>query len=178
MRTPFLSAIIILLVLISCKSNEVKDLTKDEVYSIINDIVKSDSLVIPKICWKFQTIELTDEMKKEFTEDDLRFIERQKKLYKNPTIKPDKLKWYHWRKKKFISMKIDSVCTEGFVDHFSFPIVSADRKKVIIEIQSDCNCMLGGSGGKDLYEKKNGRWIRTGGFDHWISQNQMTTGNN
>lgn len=31
--------------------------------------------------------------------------------------------------------------------------------------------MLGGQGGKDLYEKKSGHWVRTKGFDHWISEN-------
>jgi hypothetical protein len=177
MRAPILSAIIILFLLCACKSNEVRNLTEAEVYSIVNDIVRSDSLIITTVCWKFQTIELSDEMKKEFSEDDLNFIARQKKLFKNPTIRPEKLKWYHWKKKKFVNMRLDTTCNEGFVHHFSFPIVSADRKKVIIEIQSDGNCMLGGSGGKDLYEKKNGRWVKTGGFDHWISLNQMTTGN-
>jgi len=31
--------------------------------------------------------------------------------------------------------------------------------------------MLGGQGGKNLYEKKNGHWKRTKRFDHWISEN-------
>lgn len=161
------------LLLCSCGSDQVPDLTEDEVYTILNEIVKTDSLIVTAVCWKFQTIELTDEMKKEFTIEDLYFIARQQKLFKNSTIKPNKLKWYHWRKKKYVNMKLDTSCNEGLVYNFSFPIVSADRKKVIIEIESDCNCFLGGSGGKDLYEKKNGRWVKTNGFDHWISQNQI-----
>lgn len=175
MRIPILSTIIILLFFSACKFKKAKDLTEDEVYSIINEIVKSDSLIIRKACWKFQRIELTDEMKKEFSEDDLSFIERQEKRFHKMTIKPDKLKWYHWKKKEFVKVKLDRICNEGIVEHFSFPIISADRKKVIIEIRSDCNCPLGGSGGKDLYEKKNGRWVKTGGFDYWISLNQMAT---
>ena len=159
----------------SCAVKQTPDLTEEEVYSIINEIVKSDSLILKEVCWKFQTIELTDEMKKEFTKEDLRFIYRQKKLFKNPAIKSGKLKWYHWKKKKFLTTELDTFCKQGIVYHLSFPIISADRKKVIFQIQSDCNCDVGGSGGKDLYEKKNGHWVRTDGFDYWVGQNQIST---
>ena len=111
-------------------------------------------------------------MKNEFTKEDIDFIERQKSLFKNTTIKSDKLKWLHRRKNTFVSTTIDTVCNEGILYHISFPIISVDRQKVIIEFQEDCNCMLGGQGGKDLYEKKNGHWVRTKGFDHWISENR------
>ena len=154
----------------SCKSTD--DLTEDEVYTILNEIIADDSLYINRACWKFQDIDLTPEIKKEFTEEDIKFIGRQKTLYKNSTIKSDKLKWFHRRNKALVSTIIDTVCNEGILYHISFPLISADRQKVVVEFQEDCNCMLGGQGGKDLYKKKNGRWVRTKGFDHWISGNR------
>ena len=158
----------------SCKSTP--DLTEGEVYTILNEIIAYDSLYVNRVCWKFQNIDLTTEMKKEFTKEDLDFIERQQTLFKNTTIKSDKLKWYHRRKNAFVSTTIDTFCNEGILYHISFPIISVDRQKVIIEFQEDCNCMLGGQGGKDLYEKKNGHWVRTKGFDHWISENKKWKG--
>ena len=52
----------------SCKSTP--DLTEDEVYTIINEIIADDSLYIDRVCWKFQDLQLTDEYKKEFTQDE------------------------------------------------------------------------------------------------------------
>jgi len=153
----------------SCKSTP--DLTEDEVYTILNEIIADDSLYINRACWKFEDITLTPEIKKEFNEQDLKFIGRQKDLFKNSTIKPNKLKWYQRRNKAIVNTIIDTICIQGILYHISFPLISADRQKVIIEFTEDCNCMLGGQGGKDLYEKKNEHWVRTKGFDHWISDN-------
>jgi hypothetical protein len=136
----------------SCKLTP--DLTEDEVYTILNEIIADDSLYVNRACRKLKYIDLTPEMKKEFTDEDFEFIRRQKKLFKNSTIKSDKLKWFHRSKKTFVSTTIDTVCNEGILYHVSYPIISADRQKVNIEFQEDCNCMLGGQGGKDLYEKK------------------------
>jgi hypothetical protein len=35
---------------------------------------------------------------------------------------------------------------------------------------------LGGQGGQDLYEKKNGHWVKTKGFDHWVSDHLNSNG--
>lgn len=169
-QTLILIATLTALFFSSCKSTP--DLTEEEVYTILNEIIADDSLFVDRACWKFQDINLTTEMKNEFTKEDLEFIKLQQTIFKNTTIKSDKLKWFHRRKKEFVSTTIDTVCNEGFLYHISFPIISADRQKVLIEIQEDCNCMLGGSGGKDLYEKKNGHWINVKGFDFWISDNK------
>lgn len=171
MKTQTLKIIFTLTALFfgSCKSTP--DLAEDEVYTILNEIIADDSLYLNRACWKFQDIDLTPEMKKEFSEEDFEFIKRQKILFKNLTIKSGKLKWFHRRNKAFVSTTIDTVCNEGILYHISFPIISADRQKVIIEFQEDCNCKLGGQGGKDFYEKKNGHWVQTKGFEHWISDN-------
>ncbi|TPG31350.1 hypothetical protein EAH81_26860 [Flavobacterium pectinovorum] len=154
----------------SCKSTP--DLTENEVYTIINEIIVDDSLPIYQACWKFKNIQLTEKYKKEFTEEDLNFIEDQNEIFKNLKIKPNQLKWYKRRQKEFEFTTVDTICDQGILYHISFPIISADRKKVLIEFQEDCNCLLGGQGGKDLYEKKNGHWIRTKSFDQWISQSK------
>jgi hypothetical protein len=172
MMTRILITILTLTTLFFSSCNSTPDLTEDEVYTILNEIVADDSLFIHVACWKFQTLELTDEMKTEFTQDDISFIKRQNKLFKNTTIKQNKLKWYKRSTKEFAFTSIDTICDEGILYHISFPLVSKDRQKVIVEFQEDCNCMLGGQGGKDLYEKKNGHWVRTKGFDHWISENK------
>ncbi len=156
----------------SCKST--RDLTEDEVYTIINEIIADDSLSIYQVCWKFQELELTEEDKKEFTKDDIIFIGKQREIFKNSKVKPGKLKWLKKRSNTYEFIAVDTVCNEGVLYHISFPLISADRQKVIIEFQEDCNCILGGQGGKDLYEKKKGHWVRTKGFDHWIGENKIS----
>jgi hypothetical protein len=154
----------------SCKSTP--DLSEDEVYGIINEIMVDDNLYLNQVCWKFRTIPFKAEYKNEFTEEDIDFIKDQNELFKDLKIKPKKIKWFVKSKKEFVYPTVDTLCDQGLLYHISFPIVSADRKKVIIEFQEDCNCLLGGQGGKYLYEKKNGHWIRKRGYDTWISQNK------
>jgi hypothetical protein len=169
MTAQTLIFISVLTILFFGSCNKTPDLTEDEVYTIINEIIADDSLHINKVCSKFQEVVLTTEMKKEFTKEDLEFISRQKALFKDQVIKSGKLKWLHNPNKTFVSTLVDTACNNGILYHVSFPIISTDRQKVLIEFQQDCNCMLGGQGGQNLYEKKNGHWIRTNMFNHWIS---------
>lgn len=178
MRTNKLIIILVLTVMlfVSCKSSP--DLTENEVYDIINQIIADDSLHIMTVCCKFEDIKLTDEYKKQFTDQDITFIQEQKELFKNLEIKPNKLKWYKKHSKTSDFTTVNKVCDQGILYHISFPLISVDRQKVLIEFREDCNCMLGGQGGKDLYVKKNGHWVRTKGFDNWISDNRKTTTGN
>lgn len=157
-----------IVILFSCKSTP--NLTENEVYKILNEIIADDSLRINKICWKFNDLALTGEYANEFTAQDREFIYKQKTILTDITIKSNKLKWYSPRTKSFDFIKVDTICNTGILYHFSFPLISSDRRKVIIEITENCNCLLGGQGGKDLYEKVNGRWKRTKTFDRWISE--------
>ncbi len=80
----------------ACKSTP--DLTEDEVYTILNEIIADDSLYFNRLCWKFDSItsmsdEFNRDIKKEFSERDFQFFERQKALFKNTTIKPNRLKF-------------------------------------------------------------------------------------
>ncbi len=164
--------IFLLLIVLASSCKSTPDLTEDEVYGIINEIVVDDSLFLDHVCWKFRTIPVKEEYKKEFTEKDIDFINEQNEHFKDLKIKPNKIKWFRKSKKVFQYAIVDTLCDQGFLYHVSFPIISANRKKVIIEFQEDCNCLLGGQGGKYLYEKKNGHWIQKKGYDQWISQNE------
>lgn len=161
-------SIFLFAILTSCSSSP-PDLTENEVYSIINEIAAEDSLYLNVICWEFESIAVTSEMSSEFTPDDLEFIASQKAKFDNTKIKPDKIHWVHRRTGQVFPARLDSTCDDGIVYHISFPLISVDRQKVIIEFEEDCSCMLGGHGGKYLFEKKNGHWQRIKGFDTWIS---------
>ncbi len=178
MKTRRLNVISALTIFVFTQCGSPPDLTEDEIYNTLNEIIAQDSLNIDRACWKFDSFDLTEEMKKEFSPEDFAFIAKQKKRFIKMKLKPNKLKWFYRGAKTFYSTIIDSNCNNSLIYHISYPIISADRKKVIIEIKWDCNCMLGGSGGKDMYEKKNGHWVWTKGFDHWISENSKNNDQN
>ncbi|WP_421794448.1 hypothetical protein [Haliscomenobacter sp.] len=157
-----------MLLLCACQSDP--DLTETEVYSILNEIIVADSLRIHRLCWKFKNLPLYGEHVKVFTEQDKKFIKRQKLLHKGFIIQPNKLKGYSSSRKSFHLVEVDSACDKGIINHLSFPLISIDRQKLVIEITEDCNCLLGGKGGKILYEKINGQWKLSKTFDWWISE--------
>lgn len=147
------------MILNSCsKKNEI---TETEIYDTLNRIIADDSLHITKLCSKLNNLALTLELEKKFNREDIEFIKEQKLAYINTKLKPNKLKNgvknYYTKSKDFI--QIDSVFNEGIVYYFSFPLISKDRKTILIEISEDCNAMLCGFSGKFLYVKKNDRWI-------------------
>jgi hypothetical protein len=147
--------------------NPTPDLTKDEVYKILNEIIADNSLRLHNICCQVDNLPIID--KYGFTNQDKKFINRQSKIFKNFKFEPNRLKSYSG---SFIY--IDTSCKKGLLNRLSFPLISADRKRVVIENTEDCNCMLGGQGGKDLYIKQNGHWQLEKLFDRWISQNANT----
>lgn len=153
--------------LFSC--NRTPDLTKDEVYKILNEIIADDSLRLYTVCWQVDNLSVTD--KYGFSNQDKKFIERQNKIFKDFKFEPNRLKFYSRKKKDFDFAYVDTSCKVGIETRLSFPLISVDRQRVVIENTEDCHCMLGGQGGKDLYVKQNGHWKREKSFDRWISQN-------
>ena len=151
---------------VSC--NRMPDLTKDEVYKILNEIIADDSLYLDIVCRQVDFISVTNEYG--FSIDDKDFISRQNEIFKDFKIEPKQLKYYSRRKKRLESVFVDTTCKVGILTRLSFPLISADRQRVVIENTEDCHCMLGGQGGKDLYQKENGHWKRKKSFDRWISQ--------
>jgi hypothetical protein len=152
---------------ISC--NKTPDLTKDEVYKILNEIVADDSLRLYTVCWQVDNLHVSDDYG--FSNEDKIFIKRQNKIFRDFKFEPNRLKFYSRKKNVFDFVCVDTSCKVGILTRLSFPLISADRQRVIIENTEDCHCMLGGQGGKDLYIKQNGHWKREKSFDRWISQN-------
>ena len=105
-----------------------------------------------------------------FNAPDEIFIKRQNEIFASFKWEPNMLKAYSYRKKTPDYIYIDTSCEVGIVNRLSFPLVSADRQKVVLENTEDCHCMLGGQGGKDVYIKQNGHWKREKSVDGWISQ--------
>jgi hypothetical protein len=172
MKTQTFTAFLTVLALFLSACNSTIDLKEDEVYTIINEIIADNSLIIKRVCWEFQDIKMTDEYAKEFTKQDIEFIGLQQEIFKNTKIKPESLKWFQPINKTYVYASVDTNCDQGIIYHISFPFISADRQKVILEFHEDCNCLLGGQGSRNLYERKNNHWVRTKSFDHWISENR------
>ncbi|MEO7924262.1 MAG: hypothetical protein ABIR30_11350 [Chitinophagaceae bacterium] len=155
---------------VSC--NRTPNLTKDEVYKILNEIIADDSLRLYTVCWQVDNLSVADEYG--FSNQDKKFIERQRKVFKDFKFESKRLKFYSRKKKDFDFVYVDTSCKVGILTRLSFPLISADRQRVVIENTEDCHCMLGGQGFKDLYVKQNGHWKRQQSFDRWISQNKNT----
>ncbi len=69
------------------------NLTEQELYNIINEIIADDSLHVDVVCWKFKDIQLKADYKSVFNADDIVFINQQKALFENKTIMPNALHW-------------------------------------------------------------------------------------
>ena len=156
--------------LIGCSNTS--DLTKEEVYKILNEIIADDSLRLYTVCWQVDKLSVSDDYG--FSNLDKKFIQRQSEIFKDFKFEPNKLKSYSRRKKQFDFINIDTACNAGILNRLSFPLVSADRQRAIIENTEDCHCMLGGQGGKELYIKQKGHWKREKSFDRWISDVEST----
>ena len=166
----FIILILLCPMLCTCRPGTA-DLTESEIYTIVNQIIGDNDWPVTKVCSKFTDIQLTDESAREFTIADRYFMTRQRFLFRAMRIKQGSLQFKladssHRVKSAFV----DTACNQGILYHISFPLISADRKKVLIEFYENCNCILGSRAGKYLYEKKNGHWVYTKGFDQWISK--------
>jgi predicted glutamine amidotransferase len=153
----------------SCNSH--KDLQEDELFAILNGIIENDSISMDTISFQFSELALNGAYKMEFSEQDLQFINRQSDLYKNYHIKPNKLKKYYWRTMhtdKSPYIPIDSIYGKNSYYKISFPIISSDRKKVIIEISGGWG-WLSGSSGIYLFTYKDGHWTKTRTYESIIS---------
>lgn len=151
----------------SCNRN--KDLSEEEIYGILNEIIRDDSLMFHSVCWQYDSLTITADAMKNFSEEDIRFYQRQRSLLMKNDIKPNKLRCYSWRLKDYRYMELDSNTEDAYFTRLSFPLITPDRQRVFIEICENCNMMLGGSGYQVLYEKKNGKWIVHSSYNYWIS---------
>lgn len=163
---------LLLLAFCSCKQ-QAADLSEDEVYSLLNQIIRDDSLYPMRICCKTEMTNPDGEWSSEFSKEDHRFIAQQQKRFSGFRFRPGKLKWHRMHDTALLDCLIDTSCTEGFIYHISFPLISADRKKVLFQLEDDCNCLLGSSGGYYLYVFENGKWRKAKTYRQWISERNM-----
>ena len=170
-KSLFIGSICLLigLQITGCKS-ALKPVTEDEAYALLNEVIIDDTLVMTEVYYRFEDFALSDEMKKEFTPEEVAFMEAQIRKPLVKELKQRKIIWFHKNYKPdqdFVKPVYEA--DSGFVIHLSFPIISPDRKKMFIHRTNDCNCMLGGSGSDNLYVKKNDRWKLVKSFNGWIS---------
>lgn len=170
MTTRIATIIIAILTFIFQSCNQTKDLTDDEIFSIMNEIITDDSVQFsPTVRATFNKPTLDKEVKNILSPEDLKFIEKQISLFSDLHIKPDKLKRTDWRilVKRKISPYVNIIPNQSDSIHhsyFSLPIISSDRQKVIITIGS-AGCFMCGGHGTYLYEKVNGKWRQTKSWD-------------
>lgn len=161
--------LLVSVILSSCKQAP-KPVTEEEAYALLNELIIDDTLVMYEVYYTFSEFTLTDEMKKEFTTEEVVFMEKQiKASLPNRKVKPNKIAYFHQGYQAGDFAKLQYNADSGSVRHLSFPIISPDRKKLLIHIENDCNCFLGGSGSDNLYVKKNKRWVGVKSFNQWIS---------
>lgn len=164
----FLTVIIAPLTFVLNSCNSKPDISEDEVYSTLNTLFVDGNLQIENVCWRFDVLSLSGDYMSYLSKEDYEFNKFQRININDSTIKPNKLKYYNIQNQKNNLIKIDTSCSEEVVYHISFPIISVDRKKVILKITENCNCYLGGHGGIFLYEKIDNGWKRTKSWNEWI----------
>jgi len=161
MKTTFylIFSFISFIVITSCNTH--KDLTEDELYTILNGIIEDDSLRFDTLCYQFNSFENPVKYENEFSSEDIKFINKQNESFKNYQIKPNKLKKYNWKKNKSSPyIVLDAKCDLGN-SFISFPLISSDRKMVILGYSGGWG-VLSGSGQKVLYIFENGHWKNKG----------------
>ena len=152
-----------------CSCKRTPDLTKDEVYKILNEIIADDSLWLSPLCSQASHLKMNDEYG--FSDQDKDFIQRQELIFKNFKFEVNKLKIYSsaWKSDRFF--EVDTVCYAG--NHLlSFPLISIDRKRVVFD-DNGSGVTWGGFGGQKLFIKVNGHWKFEKCIGCWISFNEF-----
>jgi hypothetical protein len=119
-----------------------------------------NQLPIYQICDKTEKIEVFENNLSAFTWFDQLSVNCQKVFQFTTSFRPNSIKYFNVRAKKIENSKIVSKCDtkQNIIYRISLPIVSHDKKTVIIKITEDCNCLLGGQSGEYVYKKINGKW--------------------
>lgn len=140
-------------------------------YKIINEIERDNKFGWNKICSSYDKIEIFENNCSSFSLIDQVAVYCQKLTQSFYQIEKNKIKYYSNRTKSFHSTQIVKNCNQDydFVYRISFPVVSADKKTVLIKITQDCNCMLGGQGGTYVFKKINNCWKLINSYNYWIS---------
>ncbi|MBS1636905.1 MAG: hypothetical protein JST26_13390 [Bacteroidetes bacterium] len=157
--------------LYSC--HRTKDLSENEIYSILNEIITDDSVVLGQaVCADFENMAWNSDFGRFLSADDIAFYEKQSLRFWKMKIKPGHLKYWYWesaaRNKRVPYLPVDTLCSDTvYHSSFSLPIISADRQKVILKI-SRSGCFMCGSEETVLYEKIKDHWHKTHSWNLYI----------
>lgn len=145
--------------------------SENEKFEILNEIIKDDQLTLFKICSEPVKINFSKENSKRFSSLERLAIQFQNFFPQSSEIRNYNIQYFNKRVNKFKAVEIVKKCDAKYeiIYKISIPIVSPDKKKVLIKITEDCNCMLGGQSGEYFYQKINGKWKRIKVYDEWIS---------
>jgi hypothetical protein len=140
-------------------------------YRLINEIERDNNFGWNKICSSYDEIEIFENNCSSFSFIDQIAVHCQKLTQRFYQIEKNKIKYYSRRTKSFYYTEIIKNCNQKYdmVYRISYPIVSPDRKTVLIKITQDCNCMLGGQGGTYVFKKINNYWKLIDSYNYWIS---------
>lgn len=159
---------ILIVFVISCSCNKSKDLSEKEVYALLNEIIKDDSLKIEKIDANFLDLPLNSTCLNEFSLKDKKFIKEQYEKNRIYKVDTNKIKRYKLQRQVIIINGNDTSVFKGLL-RISYPYISIDRKKVLIIMQENSDIFLGGKGGAYLYIKENVHWKRAKTINNWIN---------
>ncbi|WP_222621778.1 hypothetical protein [Pedobacter fastidiosus] len=139
-------------------------------YEIINEIGKDNGFYWNKICIYYDEIEIFEDNCSSFPFVDKISVYCQKLIQKINSLEDNKIKYYSRKTKSFHKAEIIKNCHQAYdmIYRISYPIVSADKKTVLIKITQDCNCMLGGQGGTYIFKKIKGTWKVVDSYNSWI----------
>ena len=141
--------------LICCKSGP-NPVTEEEAYNAFNEVIVDDTLVFSEICEQTSSnISVDESIKKYVTEEEFEYLKQQTKKVLPKKWKPNRIIYFHGGYKKGDFVKLQKDCSNS--SRYSFPILTPDRKKLLIRFES-LSTFLGGSSANYLYEKKNGKW--------------------
>lgn len=144
----------------SCKKNA--DLSKEEVFTIMNEIIKDNNFDVSETCSTFDKQLRSVAFLFEFSQYDKKFVLHQIEINKDLKIKKGNLKSFSTYQKKWHDVIVDSSCDHDILTVFAFPLISSDRKSVIFGFYSP------GQGGEYLFKKQNDHWILKKTFEHWV----------
>jgi hypothetical protein len=167
-KSPIIIFLITTLLFSSCIRPA--DLCEEEVYTILNEIITDDSLSFsPTLSSTLDEPRFDSAVRSRFYEDDVTFILRQMKLFADLQIKPNKIKRPNWKTLMQKNTSPFALIVQGRPDtipysYFSLPIISADRKKVILTIGQGGGFMRGGHE-TFMYEKSDNHWTCTEKLD-------------
>ena len=155
---------------ITCNKVKKSNITKIEIYQTLNEIILADSIQLDTLCDAFEKFDFyNNAFINEFSNSDKQFAIEQYNLLKSLELDSKKLNYRNKTTNTLKNIAIKTNCGDGLVYNLTLPIISADRKKVLIKITSHSNCMFGSNGGLFLFEKRNNKWVKTKSFDTWIS---------